>query len=292
MIARRPGSDPRRGRVRPRPSPTVKRASARRRFSARRALAALTLVASGLAIYGFAASPAFAVHGITTTGAALTGDAPVLEALALPVPAPAAVGGEGGVNIVTLATAPLAARVAALPTVASVVVTAALPDVLHVAVTEREPILVWEVAGRRWLVDREGRVLADAAAADATAAATAAAADVPTVADGRKGSRTLAPGAAVDQVDLDVATRLASLTPEDIGSTAGSIVVSVSDATGWSLSVPDGWEAVFGFYPGSVRPPDLIPEQVRLLRSLLAVREDRLKRAILASGETGTYSLR
>lgn len=292
MIARRPGSDPRRVRVRPRPSPTVKRASARRRFSARRALAALTLVASGLAIYGLTASPAFAVRGITATGTALTGDAPVLDALALPVSPPTAEGGEGGVNMVTLATAPLAARVAALPTVASVVVTAALPDALHVAVTEREPILVWEVAGRRWLVDREGRVLADAADADATEAATAAAEELPTIADGRKGSKTLAPGSAVDPVDLDVATRLASLTPGDIGSKAESIVLSVSDPTGWSLSVPDGWEAVFGFYPGSVRPPDLIPEQVRLLRSLLAVREDRLKRAILASGETGTYSLR
>jgi hypothetical protein len=292
MIARRSGSDPRRGRVRARPVPTVKRASARRRFSARRALAALTLVASGLAIYGLAASPAFAVREIAATGAALTGDAPVLEALAMTVPAPAAAGGEGGVNIVTLATAPLAARVAALPTVASVVVTAALPDALHVAVTEREPILVWEVAGRRWLVDREGRVLADAASADATAAATEAASGLPTVADDRRGSKTLAPGSAVDPVDLDVATRLASLTPGDIGSKAESIVVSASDPTGWSLSVPDGWEAVFGFYPGSVRPPDLIPEQVRLLRSLLAVREGRLKRAILASGETGTYSLR
>jgi hypothetical protein len=292
MIARRPGSDPRRVRVRPRPSPTVKRASARRRFSARRALAALTLVASGLAIYGLAASPAFAVRGITATGAALTGDAPVLDALALPVSAPAAEGDESGVNIVTLATAPLAARVAALPTVASVVVTAALPDTLHVAVTERAPILVWKVAGRRWLVDREGRVLADAEAADATAAATEAAAGLPTIADERKGAGDLAPGSAVDPVDLDVATRLASLTPRDIGSKAESIVVSVTDPTGWSLSVPDGWDAVFGFYPGSVRPPDLIPEQVRLLRSLLGVREDRLKRAILASGETGTYSLR
>jgi len=292
MIARRPGTRPRRGRVRARPTPTVKRASARRRFSARRALAALTLVASGLAIYGLAASPAFAVRGISTRGADLTGEAAVLAALSLPTPAAGPAGEGGGVSIVTLRTAPLAARVAALPTVASAVVSASLPDALEVAVTERRPILVWEAQGRRWLVDREGRVLADAASTDATAAAAEAARGLPVIADGRKGSAALAPGSTVDRIDLDVATRLASLTPEDVGSEAESLVVSVADATGWSLSVPDGWEAVFGFYPGSIRPPDLIPEQVRLLRSLLAVREDRLKRAILASGESGTYSLR
>jgi POTRA domain, FtsQ-type len=292
MIARRPGTRPRRGRVRARPAPTVKRASARRRFSARRALAALTLVASGLAIYGLAASPAFAVRGISTTGADLTGEAAVLAALALPAPTAGPDGAQGGVSIVTLRTAPLAARVASLPTVASVVVSASLPDALQVAVTEREPILVWEAQGRRWLVDREGRVLADASPAGTTAAAAEAARGLPVILDDRKGSATLTPGSTIDRIDLDVATRLASLTPDDIGSTAKRLVVSVADPTGWSLSVPDGWEAVFGFYPGSIRPPDLIPEQVRLLRSLLGVREDRLKRAILASGESGTYSLR
>jgi cell division protein FtsQ len=248
-------------------------------------------VASGLAIYGLAVSPAFAVRTVTATGAALTGEEAVLAALALPTPVPGPEGEEGGVSLVTLATAPLAARVAALPAVASAVVTAVLPETVTVTVTEREPILAWEVAGRRWLVDREGRVLVDAA--EPGAAAAAAAADgLPVVVDQRKASAALGPGATIDRVDLDVATRLASLTPDDIGSTADVLTVTVTDPTGWSLSVPDGWEAVFGFYPGSVRPPDLIPEQVRLLRSLLAVREDRLKRAILASGGSGTYSLR
>jgi cell division septal protein FtsQ len=290
MIARHPGSSPRRGRARTRPTPTVRRASARRRFSPRRALAALALVASGLAIYGLAASPAFAVRSVTTTGAGLTGEAEILAALALPTPVAGPDGEQGGVSVVTLATAPLAARVAALPTVASVVVTAALPDAIEVAVTEREPILVWEVGGRRWLVDRDGRVLVDAASS--APSGSAASGDLPAIVDERKGSAALAPGAMIDRVDLDVATRLASLTAADIGSSAETIAVSVTDPTGWSLSVPDGWEAVFGFYPGSIRPPDIIPEQVRLLRSLLAVREDRLERAILASGETGTSSLR
>ncbi len=291
MIARRPRADARRGHARSRPAPTVRRASARRRFAPRRALAALTMLASGLAIYGLTASSAFGVRTVTAHGAALTGEAAVLAALALPTPA--ADGSDGSVvNVVTLETAPLAARVATLPAVASATVRASLPDAVEVSVVEREPILVWATGAHRYLVDREGRILADAAAGDATPPVAGAMAGLPVVTDARAGSGTLAPGSFLDPVDLDVATRLASLAPADIGSKATRITVSVDDATGWSLSVPAGWTAVFGIYTGTVRPPDLVPAQVRLLRSLLAGRESRLKRAILASGEAGTYSLR
>ncbi len=85
MIVRRSRSDPRRrGRVRARPAPTVRRASARRRFSPRRALAALAMLGAAIAFYGLAASPAFGVRAVTTSGATLTGDAAVVAALALP----------------------------------------------------------------------------------------------------------------------------------------------------------------------------------------------------------------
>lgn len=290
MIARPSRSDARRGRVRSRPAPTVRRASARRTFAPRRALAALAMLASGLAFYGLTASPAFDVRTVTARGAALTGEGAVSAALALPTGALDS--GGAGVSVVTLETAPLAARVATLPAVASATVRTALPDAVEVSIVEREPILVWAAGSHRYLVDREGRILADAAASDATPAASARMAGLQVVTDARDASESLAPGAFVDPIDLDVATRLASLTPADIGSKATGIAVSVDDATGWSLSIPGGWTAVFGIYTGTVRPPDLVPAQVRLLRSLLAVREGRLKRVILASGEAGTYSLR
>ena len=37
---------------------------------------------------------------------------------------------------------------------------------------------------------------------------------------------------------------------------------------------PDGWNAIFGFYTPTLRTTDLVPGQVRLLRSLLADDEE------------------
>ena len=49
---------------------------------------------------------------------------------------------------------------------------------------------------------------------------------------------------------------------------------------------------MFGFYTLSLRTPELIPGQVRLLRSLLIGREPLLDRVILASETDGTYTTR
>ena len=55
---------------------------------------------------------------------------------------------------------------------------------------------------------------------------------------------------------------------------------------------PKGWSAVFGFYTPSLRTTDLIPGQVRLLRSLLVGREQLVDRVILATETDGTYTPR
>jgi hypothetical protein len=69
--------------------------------------------------------------------------------------------------------------------------------------------------------------------------------------------------------------------------------VSVTEKNGFVVSaLPDGWSAIFGFYTPSLRRPDLIPGQVRLLRSLLAGREATVERVILASDTSGTYIAR
>ena len=49
---------------------------------------------------------------------------------------------------------------------------------------------------------------------------------------------------------------------------------------------------MFGFYTPSLRTTELIPGQVRLLRSLLIGREPLLERIILASETDGTYTTR
>ena len=66
--------------------------------------------------------------------------------------------------------------------------------------------------------------------------------------------------------------------------------LTVSDQNGFVLRTgQDGWIAIFGFYTPTLRTPELIPGQVRLLRSLLIGREPLVERVILASETDGTY---
>ena len=67
----------------------------------------------------------------------------------------------------------------------------------------------------------------------------------------------------------------------------------VTDENGFVVGTrPTGWTAVFGFYTPSLRTTELIPGQVRLLRSLLVGREQLVDRVILASETDGTYIAR
>jgi hypothetical protein len=100
---------------------------------------------------------------------------------------------------------------------------------------------------------------------------------------------TYAVGDRLDAVDLDVATRLGSLTPTDVGSAASRLRVRLTEGDGFVVLVEQGWIAVFGYYSPATRPTDIIPGQVRLLRSLLAGREATLAKIVLASETDGTY---
>ena len=215
MMAHGPRRTPRRGRVRRRPTPTIQRSSARIRFSPRRALAALIMVATAAAIYGVAASPAFALRTVEVEGTALTGAGAVRDALGYDASHLAADGTvAAGPNLFRLATGPLAARIRALPAVAAASIAAALPDGIRVTIVERDPILVWADGDRRLLVDRDGLVIADAAATDATDAAARAASDLPTVTDLRATAGSLATGSTIDPLDLSsAASRLPALRP-------------------------------------------------------------------------------
>jgi hypothetical protein len=102
----------------------------------------------------------------------------------------------------------------------------------------------------------------------------------------------LAVGGRLDAVDLDVATRLGSLKPADVGSAAERLSVAATEGDGWVVTARGGWTAIFGFYSPATRATDLIPGQVRLLRSLLDGREPTLERIILASVDDGTYVLK
>jgi hypothetical protein len=252
------------------------------------------MVVAGAAIWGVSASPAFGIRTIDVSGLVVTTAAEVDAVLALGSPPP---------NAFMLATDRLRSGLEALPSVAGADVSVALPGTLQVRVVERTPILAWRTGTSLMLVDRDGRVIADAASADASAAARALAAGLPTVEDRRatvaprgdvvsEVQPLLAVGGQLGPIDLDVATRLLSLRPADVGSAAGALQVRLDDADGWTVlpAVDRPWTAVFGFYSPTLRPADMIQEQARLLRSLLAGREAQLLRVVLADGSHGTYT--
>jgi hypothetical protein len=244
-------------------------------LSVARAGAALALLASAGAIYGVAASSAFDYASLRVDGAVFTDLAAAEEAVA----------SARGENLVRLATDPLEAALEALPTVDDASVGVQLPGTLVVTLRERVPILVWRVGARRYLADGAGDLfgrLGDDPPAQAAA--------LPVIDDRRASSAGLSVGTRLGSQDVDAATRLASLVPGDVGSAAKRLQVRVTDENGFVVRAdPQNWIAIFGFYTPSLRTPDLIPGQVRLLRSLLTGREPLVERVVLASETDGTY---
>ncbi len=250
----------------------------RRRVTPVRAAALLVVLASGGAIYGAGASDAFGYRRLELSPMDWTPETDVRALIEVPE----------GANLFALRTASLEARISTLPTVAAVRVSVALPDTLTVSVTERTALLAWRTRGIDFLVDRTGAVFAIASPAGVVAAG------LPVVVDDRAATSTgLWVGATLAAVDLDAATRLASLVPADLGSAAERLDVVVTDASGYLIRAePDGWTAIFGFYTPELRTTELIPGQVRLLRSLLDGREELVERVILADDRNGTFVAR
>jgi hypothetical protein len=280
-VARRSRSPVQNRRTRP-----TRRASAG--LSAVRAGAALALLASAAAIYGVGASSAFAYTTLHLDGAHLTDPAAVESALAV----------ARGENLFRLSTEPLQVALESLPTVAGARVDVRLPGTLAVTLQERVPVLIWQVGTSRFLVDAEGRLFSELSDVPPPEAAglpivddrRVASAGQPPGDDRAAAEAGLSVGGQLDPVDLDAATRLASLVPADVGSAATSLAVIVTDETGFVVRArPEGWTAIFGFYTPSLRTTDLIPGQVRLLRSLLIGREPLVDRVILASDTDGTF---
>ncbi len=247
------------------------------RLTPPRAAAILGILAASGAIYGIAATPAFTLARTEfpelrwTTREALVG----------------AFGVPDGTSLFRLETAPVEARLRDLPAVAEARVAVSLPDTIVVEVTERDPILVWAAGTTLFLVDRDGVLFVSPSPESVVVA------DLRTVHDERPESTALGVGSVLDPVDLDAATRIGSLVPADIGSHATLLVVTVTEANGFVVATtPRSWTAVFGLYTPSLRTPDMIPAQVRLLRSLLSGREDALERVILADADSGTFTLK
>jgi cell division septal protein FtsQ len=236
------------------------------------------MLVSAAAIYGVGASSAFDYTKLQLDGARFTDPAAVEAALTA----------SRGENLFGLQTGPLVAALESMPTVAAARVDVRLPGTLAVTITERAPVLVWQIGRRRYLADGGGALFAEL-----TDPPPDDAASLPVVDDRRAASGLLSLGATLDPVDIDAATRLASLKPADVGSGAVSLAVTVTDENGFVIGTrPNAWSAIFGFYTPSLRTTELIPDQVRLLRSLLAGREAQVQRVVLASATDGTFIAR
>lgn len=268
--ALRPGARPAGHARRTKP---VRRASAG--LTPTRAAALLALLGLAGATYGLSASDAFAARRIDVAGATWTGEAAVRDAVA----------GAAGSNLFALRTGPLEDAVAGLPAVRSAEVSVALPDALRVSLVERVPLVVWRVGDRRLLADADGTLFAELGASPPPEAAA-----LPVIHDRRAVSATLGVGDVLERVDVDAATRLGSLVPSDVGSSAEGLRIHVDDTNGYVVAaVPKAWTAIFGFYTPLLRTPELVPGQVRLLRSLLIGREHLVARVVLADDRNGTY---
>jgi POTRA domain-containing FtsQ-type protein len=267
----------------------IRRASAG--FNRTRSLALLVIILSGLALYGANASTAFGYRRLDLAGASFTPEATIRGELRAPDDA----------NLFRLSTDGMVERLRALPTVAEASVEIALPDTLRVRITERQAVLIWQVGGRRLLVDAEGVAFAQAAAGTGLPLVDDRRAPAPPPGDAHgldlaeRHPEAHLPGVGdrIDPVDFDAAARLGSLHPADVGSGAAALQVKIDDEQGFSVSTgKDGWSAVFGFYTPTIRRTELIPGQVRLLAGLLAGHEETIATVLLAGERAGTYTLK
>jgi hypothetical protein len=243
-----------------------------------RASAALAMLLSAGAVYGLAATSAFGFGRLQIEGTTITPEATIREVLAL----------AEGENMFEIATDPLEARLRQIPAIAVADISLGLPDTVAVRIEERRPIVVWRIGDRRLLVDQGGLLFAVLGASSPSSVG-----ELPVIVDRRAASSALDVGQTVDPVDLDAATRLASLTPEAIGSSATGLTVGISDENGFVVNaVPKSWVAIFGFYGRSLRTPDLVPGQAQLLKRLLFEREPMVALVILADDRDGTFILK
>ncbi|MEO5964759.1 MAG: FtsQ-type POTRA domain-containing protein, partial [Candidatus Limnocylindrales bacterium] len=237
------------------------------------ALLALLVAAGGL--YGAVSSGAFTARATTVTGNTWTSPDAVLAALAV----------TPGQNVFTIRTTDLEARLEDIPAISGADVSVALPGEIRVAVRERAALVTWKVGDRTFLVDVKGTLFGELGPEPPAAAAA-----IPVIDDRRAGSAVLDVGSTLDGVSLDAALRLASLTPADVGSSAASLAIRIDDENGFVVrGQPAGWSAIFGFYTPTLRQTELIPGQVRLLRSMMGkYGEADVLRVILADGSSGT----
>ena len=179
-----------------------------------------------------------------------------------------------------------------LPFVARAQARIGIPGELRIEIRETPLLLRWQRGGETLLVSDLGRVLGRIDSPLLSVRGAEAAASLPRVEDSLS-VPFVEVGEEISPLDLDIVTRLASLTPADLGSSAFQLTIQRDPQYGYLLQgVGEGftWNAVFGIYSATIRPVEMLPAQVRLLRSLLSKRERSVGWVILADGQAGTFT--
>lgn len=190
-------------------------------------------------------------------------------------------------NVFRVDTGSMERALASLPAIERADVDVVMPDQLAVSIKERTPVFLLRTPTIAFLIDDTGVALDDMQIQDTVDVG------LPIIDDARvQFAPELEVGGRLDAISLAADLRLAALTPEAIGTSYASLVVSVWDDDGYVLTAqPGGWRAIFGHYTQTLRPVDIIDRQVECLRSRVAPDETDIAVIYLAPLEDrcGTY---
>ena len=248
----------------------------------KRLLAAVLLLAALIAPPALAAGGSLKISSVRIVGLQLLDEGAIRTASGVTI----------GDRLLSADPHNIESALAGLAFIASSRVRIGLPGEIRIEIREEMPLMRWKYDGTTYLVSGSGELLGPTTSPLLSAAGRVALEQLPLISDLRA-QTALDSGGAISSLDVDIATRLASLTVSDLGSAATQLTIQIDPEYGFVVQgngVGISWNAVFGIYSATIRPPEMLPGQVRLLRSLLADRERKVGWIILADGQAGTFT--
>ena len=173
-----------------------------------------------------------------------------------------------GVSLLAVDTRALRDRLERIPSVAEAAVTASLTGRVEASLVEREPAFAWETASALFIGAADGTIFAS----DRHDETVVADPETPYVTDERFAARVITVGDVIPAALLRIATRIAAIDPEALGSSADHLTIRLDDEYGFRIvSAEGGWEAALGVY--GLDPRETAAEaDARLERQVTAVR--------------------